>query len=276
MTDKEIWFQNQCEAEGISAEDITVFGEYATNRDGDFLYSVKHEDGSYTMNNVAACDLLDCESTYPEWLLGLMGNMEEGYREGDEILCSRVWDDRKEIALCFKEAMCRNQEMQDSWREELRRKPAMGVYEPAVPIEMRCNDFENCVSYGMHPGLWNAEDDTVRTDENGFSYNLVEQPDEVKNAMGYRFATKIVNLDQFIQTYGYVRLEGQHGPFRMLADLEEGVNKAWAEGEVRDTILVKHTEDDYGEFAFSHFEVEAEPDARYRTIFAVYYERFDV
>lgn len=274
MTDKELWFKKQCEAdEELSSEDIIVFGEYATNKDGDFLYSVKQADGSYKMNSVFACDLLSCESIYPEWLMFLMEGLEENYQDDSEIKQKRSQSDRKDIARCFKEAICRNEFKQECWREELRKKPAMGVYFPAVPIEMRPNDCENCIWYGMYPGLWNAEDDTEHVDENGFSYNLVEQPDEVKKAKGYRFATKVVEQGQFIQIFGYISSKDQHGPFRMLADLEECVNKAWAKGEVRDTIRVKRTDDRYMEFTFSHFEIECEPDERFRTIFVVYSDR---
>ena len=47
MTEKEEWFKEQCKQKGLSTEEITVFGgDYATNRDGDFLYRVKYEDGS--------------------------------------------------------------------------------------------------------------------------------------------------------------------------------------------------------------------------------------
>lgn len=270
MTDKELWFKNQCEAEGISAEDIMVFGEYATNKDGDFLYSVKHEDGSYTMNCVAACDLMDCESTYPEWLLGLMENMEEGYREGDEILQSRTWWDRKDIALCFKEAMCRNQEFQESWREELRKKPAMGVYQPGEVSQ------EHDVYYGLRD---------VENEQSGMPVDYVLQPDELKAIEGYRFATKVANVAEFVETYGNIQWEGQHGPFRVLADLEEAVSKAWKEeGKIMAEHWLFNTDEGCGPghgadmvgFAFSHFEVENEPDERYRTIFVVYSERFDV
>ena len=66
MNDKQQWFEAQCLVQGICAEDIFVVGDYATNKEGDFLYSVTHEVGEDTMNYVAACDLADCESNYAE------------------------------------------------------------------------------------------------------------------------------------------------------------------------------------------------------------------
>ena len=66
MNDKQQWFEAQCLEQGICAEDIFVVGDYATNKEGDFLYSVTHEEGEDTMNYVAACDLADCESNYAE------------------------------------------------------------------------------------------------------------------------------------------------------------------------------------------------------------------
>lgn len=275
--DKVKWFKQQCKAEGLSAEDIVVFGDYATNRDGDFLYSVKHKDGRYTMNYVVGPDLADCESIYPEWLLRLTENLEENYRVGDEILQSRSWWDRREIARCFKEAICRNAQLPEGWREELRRSPTMGVYRPDVPLDMRRNDYEQGISYGMYPGEWDVDDDSEHIDEKDFEYRLVYQPDEMKSIEGYRFALKVVDLDDFIQIYSYQCREKQRGPFQMLAELEKRVIRAWRElDEVRDRIYV--WQEAYGcvAFTFSHFEVENEPDENFRTIFVVYSHSFDV
>ena len=68
--DDQKWFEAQCLVQGICAEDIFVVGDFATNKEGDFLYSVTHEEGEDTMNYVAACDLADCESNYAAGVRG--------------------------------------------------------------------------------------------------------------------------------------------------------------------------------------------------------------
>ncbi len=85
MTEKEEWFKEQCKQEGLSTEEITVFGGdsltdldryYATNRDGDFLYGIQLKEGSYEMGYVSAADLIEDGSFYAEWLYFLLVAME--------------------------------------------------------------------------------------------------------------------------------------------------------------------------------------------------------
>ena len=267
MTEKEEWFKEQCKQEGLSTEEITVFGgDYATNRDGDFLYRVKYEYGSCTMNHVAYVDMVDAESSYPEWLVNLTENMEENYRQGDELLASRSWFDRQDIAHCFKECICRNRQLDASYRHRVRIRPTMGVI---TPLEK--HSFNQIVL-----GVWN-------TDVEDMPCNVL-QPDELLKIEGYRFATKVIKVEDFIQTYSLIQQEDQFGPFQMLADLEKRVNRTWQEERkirIEHLIPLFATESKVGYpellwFRFSHFEVEKEMDPKYRTIFVVYYLQYDV
>lgn len=269
MTKKQQWFESQCKDAGINAEEIKVVGDYATNKDGDFLYSVTHKDGDDTMNYVAACDLADCESNYAEWLLNLMHNLEEGYREGDMRLTTRSERDWREIAQVFKECICRNQEFIEEWREELRRKPTFSVYEP----------YEDWMIKGKYLGLRELTEDSWE------EIPAVILPEEFEWMGGYRFALKVTNIDEFIEIYSNVKYDGNHKPFRILCDLENEVEKAWRnEGKVMSEYFIDAYDksDEFGLendvtvwFRFSHFEVDNEIDERFRTFYACYMVKFD-
>lgn len=267
MKDKKKWFQDQCVDAGISAEDIMVFGEdYATNKDGDFLYTVKHKSGSLTMEFVLAGDLIECESSYPEWLLYLMENMIDGYREGDERFCPRIWCDRKDIARTFKECMCRNKEFSDDTREQMRKEPTYGAIWP----------HESETDNLLYLGLVNYDDEEAH-DKFGYRYEKVIQPIELQNTKGFRFGVKIVNIDNFINIHSFIREKKQRRPFDILADLESKILQEWDEnGIIRSQYLVREMCGVLVEFEFSHFEVEREIDENFRTIFVCYAEKFDI
>lgn len=264
MIDKQQWFEAQCLKQGNCAEDIFVVGDYATNKTGDFLYSVTHEKGEDTMNCVAACDLADCESNYAEWLLNLIRNLEENYREGDWILCTRSERDWKEIAQVFKECICRNGELQEEWRKDLKQKPAMSIFIPHASAVIGSR-------MGSYLGLRNTLQDTNDED-------TVIIPSEFENMGGYRFALKVVDINNFLEIYSYIRTESQHTPFRILADLEKEVEIAWKrDGKVLTNYGIDEYdgESDQAWFRFSHFEVDNEIDERFRTFYACYMVEFD-
>lgn len=271
MNAKQQWFESQCKAAGINAEDIFVVGVYATNKDGDFLYSVAHEEGEDTMDYVAACELIDCESTYAEWLLNLMKAWEAGFPQDDEML---TWRRRAKtpwaMAQVFRECVLRNEMLTEESREALRKTPVYGVLEPAEDVDSRRGQFL---------GL---------CDETSDSYGLVILPEEVKTAKGYRFALKLVDLETFLEQYSCIRNEGQNGPFQILADLEKCVAREWKkkqkvcscyaiymydEPEPEDDIEMLHNS---ALFRFSHFEIEDELDENFRTIYACYKEEYDI
>ena len=269
--DDQKWFEAQCLEQGICAEDIFVVGDYATNKEGDFLYSVTHEEGEDTMNYVAACDLIDCESNYAEWLLNLMQNLEEGYREGDMILTTRSESDWREIAQVFKECICRNQEFNEEYRNELKQKPAVGVYEPDASVQIDSR-------MGKYLGMRDTEHTSYE------NVPAVILPREFEGMGGYRFALKVVDLNNFVEIYSNIQEEGQHKPFRILADLEEKVEQDWKnEGKVLEEHYIDTYDEGFGPghgadmawFRFSHFEVDNEIDDRYRTFYACYTINFD-
>lgn len=262
MYNKQQWFEAQCLKQGICAQDIFVVGDYATNKEGDFLYSVTHRKGLVTMNSVAACDLIDCESNYGEWLLFLMINLEDNYYEGDMRLRARDWWDRKEIAEVFKECICRNQYLSDEYRNWLRQQLAMGVHEPAVHIDSRMDEFL---------GLVAPEDEYAQE---------VIVPKAVLDAGGYRFALKLIDVGDFFGTYSFRNKENQLGPYEILAQLEKSIARTWEEKGKLDAQVVVPLYADSDEFSvcfrFSHFEVENELDMDCRTCFACYAEDFDL
>lgn len=267
MNDKQQWFEAQCREQGICAEDIFAVGDYATNKEGDFLYSLKNDAGEDEMQYIVACDLLDCESNYAEWLLWLMKKLEDESQRDDEVLTRpcRTKTPRA-LAQVFRECICRNAMLTEKKREELRKTPVYGVLEPAQNVDSRM---------GEYLGLY---DET--------NVNHVVLPDEVEAAKGYRFALKVVDLEAFVEQYAYIRKEGQHGPFQILADLEKSVAKAWKEKqEVFSRYAIYMYDDPIPEdgaevyhnsalFLFSHFEVENELDENYRTIYACYKEEY--
>lgn len=278
MTEKEEWFKEQCKQKGLSTEEITVFGGdsltdldryYATNRDGDFLYVLKHEDGSFTMEYVIAIDMV-VESIYPELLLGLVQSMPDSYDPDPEIHVSRWALDKVAIVQCFRECISRNVEFSESYRKQLLLKPAMGVFLPHKKVET----FNQVV-----PGMW----DSTEIISGEFIPKYVVQPRMLLQTEGYRFAVKLIDVERFISIYGLIQEEGQYGPFRVLAELEEVVLRTWKEeGKIRSYVWLSNFEERYRTpsrlywlpFFFSHFEVEREPNADYRTIFLVYMNEY--
>lgn len=262
MNDKQQWFEAHCQEQGICAEDIFVVGDYATNKEGDFLYSVTHDEGEDTMNCVAACDMIDCESNYAEWLLNLMQNLEDNYYEDDMCLRSRSWWDRKKIAEVFKECVCRNQEFSEEYRNELRQQSAMGVHSPIADVDSRMGKFL---------GLIAPEDE--------YAHEVVA-PKEVMDAGGYKFALKLIDNGNFFGAYSFRNKEHQLGPYEILARLEKAITTSWKEKGKIDSQVDVPLYDDGDKFVvnfrFSHFEVENELDVDCRTCFACYAELFDL
>lgn len=271
MDNKKQWFEAQCQEQGICAEDIFVVGDCATNQVGDFLYSIKNDAREDVMRHFLACELVDDEHTYEEWLLSLMERCESGYLQGDEMI---AWCGRKDtpwdMAQVFRECICRNEMLTQESREELRKKPVYGVVKPATEVDTRA---------GQYLGL---------TEKTSNEKSRVILPAEVDAAKGYRFALKMVGIDAFVEQYAYIRAEGQHGPFQILADLEKCVARAWQEKHMvhfrymiyafDDPVPENEDEEYYNStnFRFSHFEIENELDEKYRTIYACYTEEYDL
>ena len=157
MTEKEEWFKEQCKQKGLSTEEITVFGGdsltdldryYATNRDGDFLYGIQLKEGSYEMGYVSAADLIEDGSFYAEWLYFLLVAMEPDRYEDQDLYGSRWHIDKLAICPCFHEAICRNRELPESYRHELRSQPVRGIFIPAR------QDTYNQVMYSGGGTVW--------------------------------------------------------------------------------------------------------------------------
>lgn len=262
MSKKQKWFEAQCLKQGICAEDILVVGDYATNKEGDFLYSVTHEVGEDTMNCVAACDLADLESNYAEWLLNLMQNLEDNFYEGDMRFQHRSWWDKEDIPVVFKECICRNRGFSERYRNELRQKPAMGVHFPVMDIDSSKNEFL---------GLIAPEDE--------FEQEVIA-PKEVMDAGGYKFALKLIDSDKFFSTYSFRNDDHRFGPYEILAKLEKSIATTWTERGRLDARVTLPLYDDCEIFdvcfCFSHFEVEDELDEDCRTCFACYAEMEDI
>lgn len=272
MNKRKQWFKAQCQKQGICAEDLFVVGYYATNKEGDFLHAVTHEEGEDSMNCVLACDLTDYESSYAEWLFDLMEQLEESYRPEDMILTTCAEHDWREIALVFKECICRNKKFGKAWRDELRRKPAIGVFVPHYSVQI---DWLR----GKFLGLRNACQ-RMKNDDEEESTDVVLPP-EFEGMGGYRFALKVVNMNEYLSIYSHISWKGQHKPFRILASLEEEVANDWKnEGRVR---AVHHIDaydsglfPDEAWFKFSHFEVDNEIDEHYRTFYVCYTITFEM
>ncbi|MDY6006158.1 MAG: hypothetical protein SPJ02_11555 [Parabacteroides sp.] len=280
MTEKEEWFKEQCKQKGLSTEEIQVFGDchgkdtgldrcYATNRDGDFLYGIQLKEGSYEMGYVSAADLIEDGSFYAEWLYFLLVAMEPDRYEDQDLYGSRWHIDKLAICPCFHEAICRNRELPESYRHELRSQPVRGIFIPAQ------QDTYNQVMFGM----W----DTAEVYDKHPFPKYVLQSERLLQTEGYRFAIKVIDVERFIDTFGLIQEEGQFGPFRVLGDLEQTVLRVWKEEEkIPAAVWVSNFEKPYRigpwnwiHFRFSHFEVEREPDAAYRTIFVVYKHDYD-
>lgn len=262
MSYKQKWFEAQCLEQGVCAEDILVVGDYATNKEGDFLYSVTHEEGEDTMNCVHACNLADLERNYAEWLLSLMQGLEDNYYEDDKRFQHRSWWDRKEIAEVFKECICRNRGFSERYRNELRQKPAMGVHFPVMDIDSRKKEYL---------GLIAPEDKS--------EFEVIA-PKEVMDAGGYKFALKLIDNDKFLSTYSFRWDEHRFGPYEMLAKLEKAIATTWKEKGKLDARVYVPMYDNRDlisvYFCFSHFEVEDELDEDCRTCFACYAEMEDL
>lgn len=272
MNDKRQWFEAQCLKQGICAEDIFVVGDYATNKKGDLLQSMKHREGEDTLHSIDACELIDCESTYAEWLWHTMyyllnDSANDQHWLGLWVRTHTSWA----LAQVFRECICRNEMLSKEYREELRKTPVYGVLEPAI------DDLDS--RKGQFLGL---------CDETSNKENRVILPEEVKAAKGYRFALKVVDIDKFVEQYAFIRNDGQHGPFQILADLEKFVTDEWKkkqhivsnyaiyiyDGPIPDDIY--DCMQNSVLFRFSHFEIEDELDEKYRTIYACYREEYDL
>lgn len=269
------WFRENCAKASLNTQQITLFGDYAVNADGDFLYSARQENGTLKFCYIANCDLVECEEDYAMWLASLIDNIEEGYKDpySDEILVHRTYVDRVQIAHAFKECICRSEQLTHEYRQKLRDSDTMMVVTPSIgpkqfsaPGEVRC----------IH-GMVNVDDTAEYVDENGFPHELVEMNPSYANMGGYRYALKPLMLDAFVEMFGNILYPGQRKPFDILADLERQMDESYRKyGRLQVDYLVKQSDDDYVEFSFSHFEMENEPDTRFRTFFACYTLKLDI
>lgn len=255
------WFVNNCQENGLSSEQITMFGRYAVNADGDLLV----ENDEYEFVYITAAEIASSDFDYEMQLEIVLGILDDN--------STKIYFDLKDLCYAYKEAVLRNNCIDSAKIGLTKDSPVRCIYEITELIR-NWNDHDTEHHHTkLIPGFY--EDKDYGMGGNLYSENPrceVTLPRSYENEEGYRFALKVVNINNFCNLFGFIGFSDQCTPFEMMHDLEKSVAENWKEhGVVLSTYSIDYLGDKLVEFEFSHFELDdEEPEDKYRCFYACY------
>lgn len=253
------WFIKNCIVNNLSTHRITMFGRYAVNADGDLLV----QNDEYQFVYIKAIEMIS--SDYDADLENIICVLDDN--------STRVYLDLVELCRAYKESVLRNKYIEPSKKGVTKDSPVRLIYDVAKLIQS-WSDYDTVHHHTkVIPGFY--EDKDYEMGINVYSDKPVcdlSLPKRYEKMMGYRFALKVVNIDDFCNLFGWIGFKDQHTPFEMMHDLEQKITKNWTEyGVILSTYSVEYLGDKLVVFEFSHFELDVEePYEYYRCFHACY------
>lgn len=238
---QQLWIKAQYELYGVSYLGVVRFGVWLVNQDGDLLHTFGEGDFRRTPSPQYSYCLAEFSNDYLDAKQGLM----EEYQD-------MVWwkpSDAETFELAFCLAWHRAKEMN---HEDPGFKKDFERLQPELHIDEVLSDTER-----------DSKDD---------GYDWLEQEEDFHNIPAYRYALKVTNLQNFIETFSWIGYEEQHHAFEMLADLEQQICKDWNQHhKIRNTYYIDYLGDKMVIFEFSSFSLKFDDfDAEYNCVCAHY------
>lgn len=256
------WFRDKCKEFEINSEQISVFGRYAVNADGDLL--VKNDE--YQFIYISAEDIASSNFDYDIDLENVICVLDDN--------STRVFLDLDDLCRAFKEAVLRNKCIDSAKMGVTKDSPTRLIFSISELLRSWSDYDTEHHRTKLIPGFYEDKDYeweyNVLTDKPKCEISLPRRYEQQK---GYRFALKVININSFCNLFGWIGFSDQRTPFEMMHDLEQKVANNWNKHK---TVLSSYNVDYLGDklviFEFSHFELDVdEPDESYRCFHACYY-----
>ena len=255
------WLIKNCIVKNLSIQRINIFGRYAVNADGDLM--VMNDESQFVY--ITSAEISSSYFDYDAFLENIICTLDDN--------STRVYYDIEDLCRAYKEAVLRNKFIDSAKIGVTNDSPVRLIYDVTELIHS-WNDYDTEHHHTkVIPGFY--EDKDYGMGDNIYSNRPVcklSLPKRYEKKKGYRFALKVVNINDFCNLFGFIGFSDQRTPFEMMHDLEQSVTKNWKEyGIVFSTYNIDYLGDKLVIFEFSHFELDVdEPDETYRCFHACY------